>query len=117
MKIRTSNSRRFEFVLIENIFIKTSDYGLGYGEFRVPAGFHTDGASTPRAVWSIVPPFGRYLEAAVVHDYFYRNRTSLTRKAADRLFINMMEHAGVPWWKRKSMYFAVRAFGRSSWRF
>ena len=31
--------------------------------FRVPAGFVTDLASVPRILWSILPPFGRYVAA------------------------------------------------------
>ena len=37
----------------------------------VPAGFVTDFASTPRALWSVIPPTGRYQLAAVVHDFLY----------------------------------------------
>src|SRR5262245_11770367 len=35
----------------------------------VPAGFVTDFASTPRAIWSVLPPTGRYQMAAIVHDF------------------------------------------------
>jgi len=34
----------------------------------VPEGYLTDGASVPRALWSLIPPWGRYGQAVVVHD-------------------------------------------------
>jgi len=40
------------------------------GNILVPVGFASDGASVPRILWSIYPPFGKYLEAAIVHDWF-----------------------------------------------
>jgi hypothetical protein len=97
----------------------------------IPAGFETDFASVPELFWSIAPPIGLYTEAAIVHDYLYRtplrtvlrtdvdgktSRITITRKEADLIFLNMMEAAGVSWWKRRAMYRAVRMFGGSSWR-
>ena len=38
----------------------------------VPKGFRTDLASSPRILWPILPPFGRWSAAAVLHDYLYR---------------------------------------------
>jgi Protein of unknown function (DUF1353) len=35
----------------------------------VPTGFVSDFASTPRALWSVIPPTRRYQLAAVVHDF------------------------------------------------
>lgn len=42
----------------------------------VPAGFVTDFASTPRALWSVIPPTGRYQLAAVVHDFCIGTRVA-----------------------------------------
>jgi Protein of unknown function (DUF1353) len=54
----------------------------------VPAGFVTDFASTPRALWSVIPPTGRYQLAAVVHDFLYWDQVArasrLTRSFAWR---------------------------------
>lgn len=38
---------------------------------EIPAGFVTDLTSIPRLLWSLYPPHGNYLPAAVVHDYLY----------------------------------------------
>jgi hypothetical protein len=34
-----------------------------------PAGYRTDGASIPRRLQDIFPPFGAWVEAAIIHDY------------------------------------------------
>lgn len=82
---------------------------------RVPEGFTTDFASVPRLLWRLVPPWGPYSPAAVVHDYLYRTGTG-TRPAADAVFLSLMKRLGVPAWKRYAMYAAVRAFGFMAWR-
>lgn len=78
---------------------------------RVPVGFETDLASVPRVLWSLVPPFGRYSKAAIVHDRLY-NIQDRPKKKADKLFLRAMKDLGVPFWKRKVMYRFVRLFGR-----
>lgn len=43
---------------------------LGSGRhITVPAGFETDGASVPRFFWAVLPTWGKYSRAAVIHDY------------------------------------------------
>jgi len=81
----------------------------------VPAGFETDFASVPRLFWRIIPPWGRYSSAAVVHDYLYAT-ASVTRYEADRIFLDLMKRLGVPFWKRRLMYRAVRLGGWASWK-
>lgn len=80
----------------------------------VPVGFETDFASVPRFFWRVAPPWGRYLRAAVVHDYLYYAGTT-TRADADKTFLLIMEVDGVAAWRRNMMYWAVRAFGWISW--
>jgi len=121
----------------------THEWILENKKFRVtvPQGFITDGASVPKLFWSIagLKPDGLYRAAAVVHDYFYafrgdppsesfqklvnetwktvtkEDRPALTRKEIDGLFIQIMQEAGVDGWASKSMYWAVRVFGRFAW--
>lgn len=80
---------------------------------RIPSGTVTDLASVPRALWSIFPPHGRYAKAAIVHDYLYANAIG-TKAGADRVFYEAMAVLGVPIWRRKLMYLAVRLFGRGN---
>lgn len=49
---------------------------------------------------------GQLLDAAVPY----------TRADADALFRDLMRAAGVPRWRVRAAYLAVRAFGGSSWR-
>lgn len=91
--------------LASNFKVKTS-----IGTICVPVGKVTDLASTPRLFWVILPPFGRYTQAAVVHDYLYGQKT-LPRKVCDKVFYELMIKYGTYKWKAKLMYYAVRCFG------
>jgi len=81
----------------------------------VPAGFTSDGASVPRALWRIYPPFGKYLEAAVIHDWFcvlgHKGESPIDSVAAAKVFREAMQLCGVGKWKRNKMYWAVRIGG------
>ena len=81
---------------------------------EVPEGFETDFASVPRLFWRVVPPWGRYSPAAVVHDFLY-STGKVSRKEADAIFLELMARLAVPLWKRYVMYWAVRLFGWFAW--
>ena len=80
----------------------------------VPSGFVTDFASTPRALWSVLPPTGRYQLAAVVHDFLYWDQ-ACTREQADAIFRVAMAESNVKARERDLMWRAVRTFGQSAW--
>lgn len=86
-----------------------------FGLVQVPFGFESDGASVPRFLWNIYPPFGKYLEAAVIHDWFcvlgHAGTSPISSQDAAKLFLEVMEVLGVGKWKRIKMYLAVRIFG------
>lgn len=81
-----------------------------HGTIVVPKGFPTDLASTPRLSWIILPPFGRYTQASVVHDYLY-SLPMYDRKTADQIFYELMIKFKTYKWKATIMYYAVRIFG------
>lgn len=89
---------------------------LGSGKvITVPAGFLTDGASVPRVLWAILPAWGRYSRAAVVHDHLCelikRGRPhplSPTFAEAARIFRQAMKVCGVGTLTRWAMWAAVR---------
>jgi hypothetical protein len=81
----------------------------------IPVGFETDFASVPRWLWSVIPPIGKYIIAAVVHDYLYDNRIG-TRKEADKIFLDLMLQYGVHRWGAHCMYWGVRLGGKKWWR-
>jgi hypothetical protein len=83
-------------------------------EIRVPLGFVTDFASTPRTIWSVLPPFGEYQLAAVVHDFLYWDQ-SCTREQADALLRVAMHESKVRAVDRETIFRAVRTFGQAAW--
>lgn len=87
-------------------------------EIVVPEGFVTDFASTPTLLYPIFPPIGIYNKAAMVHDFLYSKDCSyiLQREFADKFFLQAMEVLGVPKWKKRLMFLAVRIFGAKRFR-
>ncbi len=80
--------------------------------WKVPEGYKTDFASVPRipiAYWL----FGNTAHApAVLHDWLISENIT-TRKRADQLFEEAMEAAGMPLWRSKPMFKAVRAYAET----
>jgi hypothetical protein len=98
--------RAFKFYYADNA-------GNPLKEIIIPEGFETDFASTPKLLYPWFPPIGIYNKAAMVHDFLYSESTPITRREADKFFLQAMGVLNVPKWKRKLMYFAVRLFGAS----
>lgn len=80
--------------------------------WTAPKGLVTDGASIPRALWSIVgsPWTGLYRNAAVIHDA-YCDSHSEPWQAVHRVFYRAMLANGVNPLQAKIMYAAVYRFG------
>lgn len=79
----------------------------------VPAEFETDGASIPRALWSIVgSPFsgGNYVQAAVIHDEGCVSR-QYPWEITHMMFYTAMLDSGVSEHQAKLLYFGVRVGG------
>jgi len=114
----------------------------GFGKFVAEKGFVSDFASSPRAAWSIVPPWGKYSPAALGHDWLYSAGKNLNiiwdediytktqsdimcqnkklwennpRKFADDFFNQAMIDLNVKTWRRKTMYRLVRLLGWKRW--
>lgn len=88
-----------------------------YGFYiSVLPGFDYDGASIPKALWSLIgPPMGElYSAAACLHDALYASKL-FDRKTSDKLFHQAMIASGVSQTLAKQMYLAVRAFGESAY--
>lgn len=90
----------------------------------VESGAHTDLASIPRLAWSLLPPDGPWLKAAVLHDRLYRQRGDITRLGhpalytraeADGILSEAMGVLGVGARDRWLIYSAVRLGGGSGW--
>lgn len=86
----------------------------------IPAGYLTDGATVPRIFWELLPPWGAYGQAAIVHDWLCEHLTveikgvvtPITRAQADKAFKQGMIALDVPSWKRNIMYIAVRVYAK-----
>ena len=90
-------------------------YVTSYGCFTIPDGFISDLASIPRLFWGLLPRDGKYLEAALIHDYLYKTHNA-PKKIADLIFLNEMARLNVRKTKRLAIYTAVKWFGGSSYR-
>lgn len=103
------------WVLVEDLTYDSSSCGL----IVVPAGFLTDFASTPAALWSRIPPWGVYGPATVLHDFVYlmhgTGRRDMTREQADNLLLEAMDVLTVPEPLRSIIYDGVRIGGQSGW--
>lgn len=80
----------------------------------IPEGFETDFASVPQIFWNILPPWGKYGKAAVLHDYLYKSGM-FDRSRCDEIFLEAMEALNVSWIKRKTIYAGVRMGGWIAW--
>jgi len=81
--------------------------------FVVPAGFATDFASVPKIVSWLVPRYGRYTKAAVLHDYLLEDPDGLgiSRCDADGLFRKTLKELDVGYVRRRLMWAGVRWAG------
>lgn len=81
----------------------------------VSEGFVTDFASVPRipVVYLLMNDVGQ--PAAVIHDYLYRFH-HCTRAEADAVLDEALKVLGVGWWRRKSMWAAVRLVGWGAYK-
>jgi len=80
----------------------------------VPAGFVTDFASTPRWIWAVLPPFGTYQLAAVLHDFLYWDQ-GCTREQADEWFRIAMHQSDVNPVERDMIWETVRKGAAAAW--
>jgi Protein of unknown function (DUF1353) len=79
--------------------------------FVVPAGFRTDFASVPRVVAWLVPRYGAYTLAVILHDWLVDegiDSGAVTARQADGLFRRVMRESGVPVLRRWLMWAGVR---------
>jgi Protein of unknown function (DUF1353) len=79
--------------------------------FVVPANQGTDFASVPRYFVWLIPRYGRYTKAAILHDYLCRvavENGTISRADADGVFRQAMRTLGVGFLRRWIMWAAVR---------
>jgi len=99
------------FILLSHLVYENDDLVI-----TIHPGFDFDGASIPQIFWSIIgsPMTGRYQRAACLHDALYASRL-FDRSYCDNLFYQAMIREGVPKFKAKLIYYAVRAGGQKAY--
>src|SRR5437588_995298 len=116
-KERCGEERPMPFVGGENVVVRQvgdSNWALveplvyrGNREtFTAPPGFETQFASVPRALVWLIPRYGRYTKAAILHDFLWRTGV-VPRVDANGLFRRVMRELGVPVVRRWIMWAAV----------
>ena len=100
------------------ILLEEYVYDINGYSYQVPKSFITDGASVPHSLQWLYNPYGKYIKAAVIHDYLYScyNNTGINRTIADKIFNFIMKETGVSANIRRKFYAAVRCFGETSWK-
>lgn len=92
--------------------------------FTAAPPMRTDFASVPRIFVWLLPRYGRYTKAAIIHDHLWRNVVpagDLSRAEADRIFREAMHELDVAFLRRWMMWAAVRwaalfkPDGRAGW--
>ena len=81
--------------------------------FLVAQGFTTDFASVPQALTWLVPRYGRYTKAAILHDYLWQRAREghFGWADADGILRRAMRELDVPFLRRWLMWGAVRLAG------
>jgi hypothetical protein len=74
--------------------------------YPVPAHFGTDFASVPRVLTWLIPRYGRYTKAAIVHDHLC-TIPERSRFDSDEVFRDAMKELGVPRLRRWLIWAAV----------
>lgn len=81
-------------------------------KWPAPANYVVDGASIPRALWTMVgsPYTGDYRRASIVHDVACDEAQGdpKARRRADRMFFHACMAGGCPWWEAAMLYIGVR---------
>ncbi len=114
---RIINGNKWNRYVLENdITIKLSNNDI----ITIPKGFKYDLSSSPRFLWSILPPDGDFAIGALIHDYLYVNKL-YNRKFND---LEMLKWSIVMNGTRKislrnidnyTRYYGVRLFGWFVW--
>jgi hypothetical protein len=92
---------------------RTSSH-LGQVSIGAAPGFMTDFASVPFPFRWLLPKWGRYGRAAVIHDWLY-SQQMYSKEFADDAFLEGMTISKVSWLVRRVMYLAVSWFGAFAW--
>jgi hypothetical protein len=85
-------------------------------QYWIPAGYWIDGASIPWIFWALIgtPTEPDFWAFALMHDWVYLTHI-LTRSQADEGAYQFLQYKGIPEWKCKAIWAAVRTGGAFVW--
>lgn len=92
-------------------------YYIGYfgsdAKIIVPAGFITDGTSSPWYFHWLIPAFGKHSNASYLHDACYKlvRENKMPRRLADWVMLEACTVLKIPAWKRYLIFYCLRCFG------
>ena len=86
-------------------------------DITVPAGYVSDWASTPRAIWWLYPPtYAPAQRGAWLHDRIYTHlHDEFTKDFADRALAAAVREDGGSAFSANMFYWATRMFGKGGW--
>lgn len=103
---------RYHWLSSQNVVF----FGLRSVDWLVPAGFITDFASIPVAVWGLYQPDEiEVAPAFLLHDFLYRTQNGITRRYADWCLHEILRRRGLGRWPRLAIYWAVRLNSKKVW--
>lgn len=125
LPIQTESNDGLNFDLIRPLIYESKDGTI----YRMDIAAQTDGASTPRVIYSLgFTPFGSYWPAALFHDGGYRDKLqtlasgdwlngayqkiTLTKDQCDNLLLEIMLWLEVDSVKTQAIFDAVHLFGQ-----
>lgn len=104
-------------IVLEAVFTEGSDVKVKYRlkesitlcNITIPSGFKSDGASVPRVFWGFFPPIGKYLPAAILHDYLLSQKYEWS--IALDYFNEALKECSVSYLTRKVMVLSIKIYG------
>ena len=86
-------------------------------DITVPAGYVSDWASTPRAIWWLYPPtYAPAQRGAWTHDYFYTDLyEDFSKDFADKALAAAVRYDGGSAFSSTMFYWATSLFGKGGW--
>ena len=104
-----------QWIVWQDMNFSAQQEGEVVANIRVPRGFVTDLASTPRRFWALYPPFGKYLSAAILHDYLYWTQIC-DRDMSDNIFYQTMKSSGVDPATQAIFLMVLKSQGELAWQ-
>jgi hypothetical protein len=101
-------------IVVEELLVFQRPHEVGGEIITIPVGATSDGMSTPRALWDVLPPFGETTWLpAVLHDFGYRLSGRPFRECNLWIFEAMLAR-GASLTKARLVFNALEEFGEKA---